>query len=338
MAIEKRPDKIEFARLPTPLYLMERSSANAGANLWIKRDDMTGAIISGNKIRKLEYISADAVAKDADVLITCGGEQSNHSRATAVVARRLGMDVHLVLRRTSEGPTGNYLIDLILGATTRFITAEEYENRDEIMAEEADRFISQGRKPYIIPEGASNSLGVWGYFEAAEEIARQANEIGFLPDRIIVPSGSGGTYAGLWLGFHSLGLPVQVIGISAGPETDRQREHITEIIRKFGKNYCTEMFPEPEDIQLFGGFSGRGYGIMDDDTAAFIADFARTEGVILDPTYTGKAFRATFELIKEEKIPSGGNSILIHTGGVFGIFSKGQYFRELYFQTKMEKK
>ena len=325
------PSRVSLAMLPTPLVFAARTSAKIGAKVWIKRDDLTGSVESGNKIRKLEFLVADALSKNADVLISCGGEQSNHCRAVAAVARRLGMDVHLVLRRTGEGPTGNWLLDLIFGATFRWVTAEEYERHDEIMLEEAEKLKKTGKNPYIIPEGGSNALGVWGYFNAAQEIIAQSKEQEFIPDYVIVPSGSGATYTGLWLGFKHLGVDTKVIGITAGPETTKQKENIIRVSREFVERYEMDIDINPDEITLFDNFWGEGYGVMDEDLARFIADFARTEGVVLDNAYTGKAFRAAFSLIEQNEIPKDADIILCHTGGIFGIFAKGQYFRELYF-------
>ncbi len=327
----REPERLKLALLPTPFYRLERTSELLGVEVWVKRDDLTGTAETGNKIRKLEYLVAEAFAQGADTLITCGGEQSNHSRATAVVARRLGMDVHLVLRRTGEGPTGNWLLDLILGATFRWVTPEEYERRDEILAEEAEALRLSGKRPYVIPEGGSNALGIWGYVNAAREFSAQIKEAGFEPDFVVVPSGSGGTYAGLWIGFKVFGVGAKLLGITAGPKPQEQREHIQKITSDFAERFGLEQTLDPAEIDLVDGFWGRGYGIIDEDVASFIADFARREGIILDPTYTGKAFRAAFELVKSGEIPQGSTLVLWHTGGIFGIFPKGQFFREMYF-------
>jgi len=249
-----QPKRLSLALLPTPLHRLDRTSELYGASLWVKRDDLTGAVETGNKIRKLEFLAADALSKGADMLITCGGEQSNHSRATAIVARKLGMDVHLVLRRTAEGPSGNFLLDIILGASIRWVTPDEYENRDEILQEEAEKFRAKGRHPYIIPEGGSNALGIWGYVLAAQELAKQANQMGFQPDYAIVPSGSGGTYTGLWIGFRSIGAKTEVIGITAGPDTAEQREHIEKTAAKFCLEYEARIPLNPAEIKLVDGF------------------------------------------------------------------------------------
>ncbi len=327
----REPGKVKLIGvLPTPLEHLERFSRAYGVDLWVKRDDLTGAAESGNKIRKLEYFAADILDKGADVLITCGGEQSNHCRAVALVARRLGMDVHLVLRRTGEGPSGNWLLDLILGATFRWVSPEQYRNRDAVMAEEAEEFRAKGRNPYIIPEGGSNALGVWGYFSAARELAAQFEEKKIRPDFMVVASGSGATYAGLWAGFRYLGIDTKIVGISAGPDTLEQKQHIAKILREFSETYDVPLEVDESDIDLRDGFWRGGYGIIDEGLARMIADFARLEGLILDPAYTGKAFYGMTELIKSGEF-AGAQIVFVHTGGIFGLFTKGQFFRELYF-------
>jgi len=329
--MQKKPEKLNVAMLPTPLEFLQRTSERLDEKVWIKRDDLTGSAKSGNKIRKLEFLAAQALSEGADVLISCGGEQSNHCRAVALVARKLGMDVHLVLRRTGEGPTGNWLLDIILGATFRWVTPQQYEHKDAIMAEEAEKLRMQGKNPYIVPEGGSNALGVWGYFTAAQETFEQCKKEGFVPDYAFVASGSGATYAGLWTGFKYLGAPTKIIGITAGPDIDGQKKHIIKITQEFAEIYQADIGLNPDEITLIDGFWGSGYGIIDEEIAKFIADFARTEGIILDPVYTGKAFHGALALIEQGEIPHGKSIILWHTGGIFGIFAKGQYFREMYY-------
>ena len=194
-------DRLKFANLPTRIDKLERLSKELDANIYIKRDDQTGSEWSGNKIRKLEFLAADAQAKGCNLLITCGGIQSNHARATVTVATYLGMK-SAVLLRVSENPParGNYFLDKLLGADVRFCTRAEYsDHRMEIMQEMADSYTKQGYKPYIIPEGASTGIGNFGYMNCLEEIVAQEKEMGVKFDTIVVATGSGGTYAGLWL-------------------------------------------------------------------------------------------------------------------------------------------
>jgi D-cysteine desulfhydrase len=201
------PRQINLAQLPTPIQPLSRLGKKLGVDLYIKRDDLTGAALSGNKIRKLEFVLADALDQNADTVITCGGAQSNHCRATAIAAAMLGLRCHLLLRTPdpSNPPPaeGNILLDRMAGAQTVWITPEEYNRRDEFFEREAASLKAAGRKPYLIPEGASNALGAWGYIRAAEELV---NDVANLPGganqacTVINAAGSGGTSAGLILG------------------------------------------------------------------------------------------------------------------------------------------
>src|SRR5690554_5327345 len=195
---------ISLANLPTKIEKLEKLSKELGHEIYIKRDDQTGSEITGNKIRKLEYAVQEALDKGCDYLITCGGIQSNHARATAAVAAKLGLGAYLVLRGSEDNELeGNYFFDKLLGAKIRFVASEEYSNnRMEIMEEIKAKLEKEGYKPYIIPEGASNGVGSLGYCNAMEEILRQEKEIGIKFDAIAVTVGSGGTYAGLYYANH----------------------------------------------------------------------------------------------------------------------------------------
>lgn len=196
------PERIKLSNMPTKIEKLERfSKMLGGPNIYIKRDDQTGLEVSGNKIRKLEFTVKDAINKGANVLITCGGIQSNHCRATAAVAARLGIKSVLVLRGSSNIESdGNLFIDKLLGADIRFITAEEYKNsRLEIMEQIKTEYDKKGYMSYIIPEGASNVIGTFGYYNAMKEIIEQEQELGVHFDKVILAVGSGGTYAGTFL-------------------------------------------------------------------------------------------------------------------------------------------
>ncbi len=332
-----RPRSIKLAILPTPLYRLDRTSAEWEREVWIKRDDLTGCIETGNKIRKLEFIMQDALEMNADIIITCGGEQSNHCRATATVARKLGLNIVLFLRRTGEGATGNWLLDLIFDADFVWLTPEEYKNRNQIMERERQRLIELGHRPYVIPEGASNSLGALGYFEAANELHKQFSSSRWTPDYIVFPSGSGGTYAGLWLGFKVVGIDSKIIGISAGPDVSELTHSIWDIAQEMNKKYKLHLSITQEEISILDNFWQPGYGLVNNEHIDFIANFGKREGIILGPTYTGKAFLAVRKLCENGTIPKGSKVLLIHTGGAFGIFSKGEMFRQRYFSHVREK-
>ena len=193
--------KLSLANLPTRIQHLSRWSAECGKNIYVKRDDQTGSEWSGNKIRKLEFAVAEALAQGCNLLITCGGIQSNHCRATVSVATYLGMRSAGLLRISEEPPLdGNYFLDRLMGADVRFCTRDEYrDHRAEIMQEMADGYAAQGFKPYIIPEGASFGVGTLGYYFAMKEIVAQEREMGITFDTVVVATGSGGTLAGLQL-------------------------------------------------------------------------------------------------------------------------------------------
>ncbi len=227
------PPRLHLAHTPTPLDLLPRLSKKLGIDLYVKRDDLTGAEFTGNKVRKLEFVFADALAKGADTVLTCGGAQSNHCRATAVGAARLGLRCRLLLRTADPSnpplPEGNLFLDRLLGSEIVWITPDEYRRRDEIFDREAAALQKQGRKPYVVPEGASNALGAWGYIRAVEELAQDLVHLPGGKDRpttIVHATGSGGTTAGLILGVRLCGLNARVVGFNVCDD----REYFIRVI------------------------------------------------------------------------------------------------------------
>lgn len=302
---------VELANLPTPLERLERTGARLGIDLWVKRDDLTGAALSGNKVRKLEFLCGEARAADADLLVTCGAVTSNHCRATAVAAARLGMGSHLVLRGEEPAvPDGNLLLDRLVGAETTFITQAQWVERDGIMERIAADARAAGRRPYVIPEGGSNAVGALGYACAAGEIAAQAEALGIDVGQVWHATGSGGTTAGLALGFE--GSDVSVHGVAVCDDAAYFDAAITRI---------TAAFDGAPRWTIVDGYQGRGYARTTDDELAFHAEIARTEGLILDPVYSGKAFRALCLEAEAGRLPTDRAVVFVHTGGIFGLFS-----------------
>lgn len=322
------PPRRELARTPTPLEFLPRTSRAAGVEIYVKRDDLTGMALSGNKIRKLEYIMADVLDRGADTVLTCGGAQSNHARATAVAAARLGLNCRLILRTTDPSrppaPTGNILLDRMAGARIVWITPEEYRQRDAVFAREAARLREQGRHPYSIPEGASNALGAWGYIRAAEELARDIARLPGGHDRpttIVVAAGSGGTAAGLILGIRRLGLQARVKAVNVCDDRAYFTAAIGAICEEAIATYGLEIsFERDGDIDILDGYVGRGYALSSPGELRLIAEVARREGLFLDPVYTGKAFYGMLEELKHDPRCFGERIIFIHTGGLFGLF------------------
>lgn len=326
----KIPGRIQLANLPTKIEKLERLSQKlAGPGIYIKRDDQTGAEISGNKIRKLEYSAKEAMDNGCDYLITCGGIQSNHCRATAAVAVKLGMKCCLVLRGSETAqPEGNLLIDRLLGADIRFITAEEYsDQRAEIMEGIRQDMEQKGFKPYIIPEGASNGIGSFGYYTAMEEIIEQEKELNMSFDCIVLAVGSGGTYSGLWLANKLLNHPADIYGINVCDDAEYFKSRIQEILYQSMKYMNVSVKVSGEDINIIDGYIGSGYALSRPEELKFIHDLAKLEGIILDPVYTGKAMYGLTEEIKKGTFKDYRNILFIHTGGLFGLFPQGNLFK-----------
>ena len=305
------PDRLHLARLPTPLEASDRICD--GWTVLVKRDDLTGSALSGNKARKLEYLFADARARGARRVLTCGGVQSNHCRATAVAAARLGLNCLLFLRTdTPPGPddaaTGNLKLDRIVGAEIRFITPAQYRDRMALMTDAA------GANDYVIPEGGSNALGTWGYIRAIDEMAAQWETP---PSSIVCATGSGGTLAGLAIGLRRRGLDIPLHGVAVCDDAPYFQNIVDRISAE-----ATERWPDlprvrADDVNVVEGYKGRGYGLSTAEETADIESVARASGLILDPVYTGKAFRA----LLHEPERFGPRPLFLHTGGIFGLLA-----------------
>lgn len=325
----KIPNRIHLANLPTRIEKLDKfTKVLEGPEIFIKRDDQTGTELSGNKVRKLEYSVKEALDRGCDYLITCGGVQSNHCRATAAAAAKLGMKCCLVLRGEADSEAeGNLLIDRLLGAEIRFITAEEYsEQRSEIMEGIKQEMEIKGFKPYIIPEGASNGIGSFGYYTAMEEIIEQEKELGISFDCIVLATGSGGTYSGLWLANKLLNHPSDIYGICVGGDAEYFKARISEILYESMKYMDVNIPVSQEDINIIDGYVGRGYALSRPEELRFIQFFSKLEGIILDPVYTGKAMYGLAEEIKKGTFINYKNILFIHTGGLFGLFPQGSLF------------
>lgn len=321
--------KLRLGNFPTRIERLEKFSTIVKEHVYIKRDDQTGTEFSGNKIRKLEYSINEAINNDCDTLITCGGIQSNHARATAAAGIKLGLKSVLVLR-SDEKPEleGNYLIDKIMGADVRIISSEDYkERRQEIMENILKELEAKGRKGYIIPEGASNGVGTFGYLACFKEILEQEKEHGIVFDTIVTAVGSGGTFAGLYLGNKLTNSGKKIVGINVCDTAEYFKERVSEILEEV-KTYIpdTEFEISKDDMCIIDGYVGDGYAVSRTEELDFICDFAEAEGIILDPVYTGKAMRGLYTEIKKGTFKDSKNILFIHTGGLFGLFSKRNQF------------
>ncbi len=310
--------EVDLGFFPTPLHPLPRLSAMLdGPEIWIKRDDQTGLATGGNKTRKLRLLVADALAQGADTLITGGAIQSNHCRQTAAAAAQFGLECHLVLRGTRPPLlNGNLLLDHLMGAHMHFVPDKPaMQARMESLV---DELRAGGKHPYLIPYGGSNVLGAAAYALAVQELISQLGKMTF--DAIVFASSSGGTQAGLVAGQRLFGLPGEIVGISVDEPREVLSERVarlaTEALDFFGHNSTVA----PEEIQVEDGFRGGGYAVVGDLERDAIRTLARTEGVLLDPVYTGRAFGGLLALIRGGRWRKGQRILFWHTGGTAGIF------------------
>ena len=322
-------DRIQLANLPTPIYELGNVSRDLGKNIWIKRDDFTGAEMSGNKVRKLEFSIAEALREGCDVLITAGGIQSNHARATAAAAARLGLKSHLVLNISVPPKTeGNYLLDQMLGAKITLLDESENVTLSAKMEQVAEEYRQAGHKPYIIPVGASNGVGNFGYLNTVREIMEQEEKMGITFDAIVCAVGSGGTYSGLYLGNKLFGLGRRIVGITVSDNKD----YFQKVCGVIVDQTLAMLGMDPDEDKAFSfidGYKGLGYAISKADELEFIAGIAAKEGIVLDPVYTGKAFYGLYNEVKKGTFDSCENVLFIHTGGQYGLFPKQEQMAEV---------
>jgi D-cysteine desulfhydrase family pyridoxal phosphate-dependent enzyme len=291
-----------------------------GPQLWVKRDDQTGLATGGNKTRKLEFLVAEALARGADTLVTGGAAQSNHARQTAAAAARFGLACTLVLRgQPPPQAQGNLLLDHLLGAD---IVWAEDAPLAERMAEVAESLQARGRRPYLIPYGGSNSVGVCGYVAAMEELLAQAAQAGLFFDLIVLASSSGGTQAGLAVAARALGYPGRILGISVDLPAAPLRQRITELANATADHLGLPLSFTPEDFAVEDGYLGGGYGVIGDREREAIRLLAQTEGLLLDPVYTGRAFGGLIDLIRRGAFSPRERVLFWHTGGVAGLFAR----------------
>lgn len=324
------PARVALAQLPTPLVALHRLSAEVGGpRLWVKRDDLTGAELSGNKVRKLEFSIAEALAQGCDTLITCGGLQSNHCRATVLAGARLGLTVHLVLRGMPQGaPDGNLFLDYLAGARFTFCTPEEYTAQQRMrFAAIVERYAADGHKAFVIPSGASDEIGLWGYIAACEELKQDCARAGFIPEVIVCATGSGGTQAGLIAGSALHRLDARIVGINVDEDAVYFVSKIRADLEKWRERYAQKVDVASLPIEIIEGYLGPGYGKADPPVFDTIAHVARLEGLVLDPVYTGKALHGLIGEIGRGNLADVQNVVFVHTGGLFGLIAQRGEFR-----------
>lgn len=332
------PPRLALVHAPTPLHRLPRISAELGIDLFVKREDRTGFEWSGNKIRKLEFLFHEAQQKKASCIVTCGGVQSNHCRATAALAAQMGLRCILLLR--GEEPKewrANFLLDKLFGAEVLFLSHEQYyQGMKEILANIESQVRATGGKSYFIPEGGSNALGAMGYLSVWDEIGTQLGKNGVPEgfDSVVVAHGSGGTVAGLTLGKIARAeqmlsmATTKIVGVNVCYDRAKSYELVKDILWNAIHSQQMNLSFFADDFEILDGFLGLGYAQTTTKELAFLARMARTEGMLLDPTYTGKAFLGLVETVKARPEYLGKKILFIHTGGGFGDFRLEKEWQE----------
>lgn len=317
--------RIRLGHGPTPLEPMENLTRRLGGpRLWIKRDDCTGLSTGGNKTRKLEYLMADARARGADVVITQGATQSNHARQTAAACAKLGLACRILLEdRTGYTDdayrmSGNVLMDKLHGATV-----ERRPGGADMQAEMeavAERLRREGRKPYVIPGGGSNPVGALGYVTAALELVQQAADMGLRVDHLVHATGSAGTQAGLVAGLVALNSGIPVLGIGVRAPRERQEANVLALAERTAEHLGLPGIVRAEHVVANCDYVGQGYGIPTEGMVKAVRLVAETEGVLLDPVYSGKGMAGLIDLVGKGFFPEDSNVVFLHTGGQAGLF------------------
>ena len=311
-----------LAEFPTPLLPMRRlSRAIGGLELWIKRDDLISFGLGGNKIRGLELLVADAMAQGAEVLVTGAGAQSNHVRATAAAAACCGLRCVAVFWGDAPARVdGNYRVTRMLGAQAVFTGDPDRVSVDRGIEALCEELRHKGQRPYPIPRGGACALGALGHALAAHELFEQCRQLGLAPEAIILATGSGGTHAGWLLGTRALGSPWMVESFTVSREAEAVRIEIARLATEAAALLSLDWRFAPAEAIVHGGFIGAGYGIPSPEAADAIRLVGRTEGVLLDPTYTGKAMTGLLEHLRRGLFPYR-SIVFVHTGGGPAFFA-----------------
>lgn len=311
----KTPNKIQLAVTPTPIDTITFQNKK----FLMKRDDLTGCELSGNKVRKLEYLIAEALKEKADTVITCGGIQSNHARATTIAACRAGLKTKLFLWGSESSiPDGNHFMNIMYGADIVYLTKKEYDNVNEIMQIERKSLSRKNKTAYVIPEGGSTTIGIYGYINFVNELKKQVDfdEL----NGIVVACGSGGTAAGILAGLSYHKSDLKVYAVNVLYEEHEMRKKILNLTQAAILEFNFNCRLLNENLIVLDGFSREGYKNINKDKLKLMKSFARESGILLDPAYTGKAFRAFNDKFLSKG--KGMKNIFLHTGGIFGVFGR----------------
>ena len=323
------PPRYPLALLPTPLVETPNlTRALGGPRVLVKRDDLTGFGFGGNKVRGLEYCIAEALAQDADVVVTGAGPQSNHIRATAAAARVAGLDVVAVMHggRPAE-PRGNLLLDELLGVEIRFTDDPDRARVDDVIRQVVEELRRDGHRPYAIPRGGGMALACLGYVECVRELNTQLAHLDLRPNRLVLACGGSCTQAGLLVGARLHDAPYRIVGVTVSRPADECRQRIADFARDASRLAGRALELAPEEITVRDGFIGAGYGQPTPEGIEAIRLVARTEGLFLDPTYTGKAMAGLIEEIRSGRIGSDDIVVFLHSGGEPGLFAHPEIVR-----------
>ena len=314
----------------TPIEKAHRfSEVLGGPDIYIKRDDLLGLSAGGNKTRKLEFLVADALAQGADTLITCGAVQSNHCRLTLSAAVKEGLKCRLVLEERVPGTfdskaSGNIFLFNLLGAEKIRVVSAGSDMIAE-MQQVAEEVAAEGRKAYIIPGGGSNAIGATGYVACAQEILDQTFELGLNIDTLVCASGSAGTQAGLVTGFYGCNMNIPVVGINVSRAKEEQEDIVYGLVRETAKHVGVNSEIPRDAVNCFGDYVGPGYSLPTTEMAEAVKLVARTEGILLDPVYTGKTMAGLIDLVRQGYFKKESNILFVHTGGSPALYVYADY-------------
>ncbi len=325
----QEPKRLELAQLPTPVAQLKNLASQLNVHqILLKRDDLSGLETSGNKIRKLEYVVADALARGADTLVTHGGAQSNHCRATAAIGAKLGLRVRMILRahEISKPGDGNLFLDHLFGADISCLDSDEYaQNLKQHVDQALDAERAADWSPYFFPVGASVPLGCWGYIRCMHELVQQLGRSNRID--LFCATSSGGTQVGLMLGKALFQCDAwKVIGIPVSDSVAYFQRELRKLERQTVQTFGLNLSETETPIELLDGFIGEGYAIPYPAAVETIHQLATQEGILLDPSYTAKALTGMLSSIRDGTLRPDATPVFLHTGGVFGLMARRDLF------------
>lgn len=323
-----------YVQCPTPIERLPRFSQALGGkvDIYIKRDDLLPGTAGGNKTRKLDFCIADALKQGADTLITCGAVQSNHCRLTLGWAVKEGLDCHLILEERVKGSykpeaSGNNFLYKLLGVNSITVVPGGSPMMD-LMEKKAEDLRAQGKKPYIIPGGASNAIGALGYVACAQETMEQLFKMGLDIDTFVVPSGSAGTHAGFLAGIYATNANIPVLGMNVSRTKEAQEELVRGLLKKTVDLIGIKQDIPASAVTCFGDYVGAGYSVPTESMIEAVKLLARTEGILLDPVYTGKEMAGFIDQVRKGAFPDGSRLLFLHTGGSPALYAYTDIFED----------